>query len=261
MTCIWLGGRWFSGLAVAAAGIMVWELARIFRADAGPMALVLGLVAAAAVIAGRFLPEWGVAVVLLAPAAVWALTLRTDPWVYGAAAFAICLAAWGLITFRQTYGMVWLFWLVLVVIATDIAGYFVGRSLGGPKFWPRVSPKKTWSGIVGGWLAAALVGALFLLVTDAGRDLVWISSAVSFVSPAWRHRRKRGEAALWGQGQFQPDPRPWRADGPVRRAAGRLAGDAGGGAGGRCARGEVLTGCAGFRSSVRRARSASRRSS
>lgn len=50
--------------------------------------------------------------------------------------------------------------LVAVIAASDMAGYFVGRSVGGPKFWPRVSPKKTWSGTIGGWVAAGLVGAI-----------------------------------------------------------------------------------------------------
>ncbi len=53
-------------------------------------------------------------------------------------------------------GLVGLLWMFAVVWATDIAGYFVGRALGGPKLWPRVSPKKTWSGFLGGRLAAAL---------------------------------------------------------------------------------------------------------
>src|SRR5690606_1989766 len=76
----------------------------------------------------------------------------------------------------------WLFWLVFVVIATDVAGYFAGRAFGGPKFWPGVSPKKTWSGTAAGWMAAALVGAVFLSITTAGRDLIWISACVAFAS-------------------------------------------------------------------------------
>ena len=78
--------------------------------------------------------------------------------------------------------MVWLLWLILVVVATDIAGYFAGRALGGPKFWPAISPKKTWSGTAAGWISAAVVGLIFLLITDAGRDLIWISAAVAFAS-------------------------------------------------------------------------------
>ena len=51
-------------------------------------------------------------------------------------------------------------WLVLIVVVTDIAGYFGGRLIGGPKFWPAVSPKKTWSGTISGWVGAAVMSAL-----------------------------------------------------------------------------------------------------
>jgi phosphatidate cytidylyltransferase len=44
---------------------------------------------------------------------------------------------------------------VLLVIATDVGAYFVGRTVGGPKLWPRVSPNKTWSGLIGGMVASA----------------------------------------------------------------------------------------------------------
>ncbi|GIL38590.1 phosphatidate cytidylyltransferase [Roseiterribacter gracilis] len=48
-----------------------------------------------------------------------------------------------------------------VVWAADIGGYAVGRSLGGPKLWPRISPKKTWAGVVGGFALALLVAFLW----------------------------------------------------------------------------------------------------
>jgi phosphatidate cytidylyltransferase len=53
-------------------------------------------------------------------------------------------------------GFLAVIFLFAVVWATDIIAYFVGRALGGPKLMPRVSPKKTWSGALGGTLAAAL---------------------------------------------------------------------------------------------------------
>ena len=49
-------------------------------------------------------------------------------------------------------------WLLLVVWATDICAYVVGRSVGGPKLAPRISPGKTWSGLMGGVAGASLVG-------------------------------------------------------------------------------------------------------
>jgi phosphatidate cytidylyltransferase len=50
---------------------------------------------------------------------------------------------------------------LLVVWATDIGGYFAGRTIGGPKLWPQVSPKKTWAGAIGGFVASLAVAAGF----------------------------------------------------------------------------------------------------
>ncbi len=57
-------------------------------------------------------------------------------------------------------GLASLVWLFAVVWSTDIAAYFCGRLIGGPKLWPRVSPNKTWSGAIGGTLAATFAGGL-----------------------------------------------------------------------------------------------------
>ena len=66
--------------------------------------------------------------------------------------------------------------LVGIVIASDTAGYFAGRAVGGPKFWPAVSPNKTWSGIVGGLVAATLAG--FLCSRLLGDELGGVAGAV-----------------------------------------------------------------------------------
>ena len=54
-------------------------------------------------------------------------------------------------------------WLVLVIVATDIGAYAAGRSIGGPKLAPRISPNKTWAGLIGGAAAAAVVGMIAAL--------------------------------------------------------------------------------------------------
>jgi phosphatidate cytidylyltransferase len=51
-----------------------------------------------------------------------------------------------------------LFWLFMVVWATDIGGYVAGKLIGGPRLAPRVSPGKTWAGMVGGTFLAVAVG-------------------------------------------------------------------------------------------------------
>ncbi|WP_235829844.1 phosphatidate cytidylyltransferase [Frigidibacter oleivorans] len=196
LALIWLGGWWFAGLAVAASGLMIWELAAMLARAAPAGARRIGLLAAACLLAALVLARvwpgfgggvgywgWGWGGLMLALPLLAGLTLpmrdRAIWLIYG---IAVLQAAYGLVSFRADHGVVWLAWLVLVVVATDIAGYFAGRLIGGPKFWPRVSPKKTWAGTAGGWVAAALVGAVFLTFTDAGPDLPWISAAVALAS-------------------------------------------------------------------------------
>lgn len=58
------------------------------------------------------------------------------------------------------FGILGLLWMFAVVWATDIAAYFTGRTFGGPKLCPPISPKKTWSGFIGGVVAATLCGFL-----------------------------------------------------------------------------------------------------
>lgn len=176
-----LGGIWFQMLAVFVTAVMVWELASMIKRE-GESAMLLAAITAS-VLSG-----------LLADDASWSMLLLAVPGLAGAAmmprerltfllfALGIMAAGWGLVTFREAYGGTWLFWLVFVVVVTDVAGYFAGRIIGGPKFWPRVSPKKTWAGTVAGWIGAACVGAVFLTFTNAGRDLIWISALLSLAS-------------------------------------------------------------------------------
>lgn len=179
---IWLGGLWFASLAALVTGIMVWELARMTNPDRPSEAMQLGLLMGAAVLLARYLPGIYAAPIIAAPALVGVSLLPKHRAIFALYAIGIGLAGYGLTVFRDVYGMLWLIWLVLVVVATDIAGYFGGKMIGGRKFWPAVSPKKTWAGILCGWAAAALIGAGFLAVTDAGRDLIWISAVLSFAS-------------------------------------------------------------------------------
>ncbi len=54
--------------------------------------------------------------------------------------------------------------------------------LGGPKFWPRVSPKKTWSGTIAGWIGAALIGWIWAVWQDAGWETIGISVALAMMA-------------------------------------------------------------------------------
>lgn len=97
-------------------------------------------------------------------------------------------------------GLLGLVWMFGVVWATDIAAYFTGRALGGPKLCPAVSPKKTWSGFLGGLFAAILVG---FLVVSVGKRFglehtfgAWSTIALSAVASVASQIGDLGESAL-----------------------------------------------------------------
>ena len=66
-----------------------------------------------------------------------------------------------------------------VIMASDILGYFAGKIIGGPKFWPKVSPKKTWSGTIAGWIGAGLVALFYVANGHASGELIGISIAIA----------------------------------------------------------------------------------
>lgn len=78
---------------------------------------------------------------------------------------------------RIEVGLTQTFWVICCVIASDIGGYFVGRSIGGPKLWPIISPKKTWSGIIGGWLLALITTYIFIILFN---EIEWYFIFIAF---------------------------------------------------------------------------------
>jgi phosphatidate cytidylyltransferase len=81
-----------------------------------------------------------------------------------------------LVLLRQhdTLGVHAIMWLMLVVWATDSFAYFAGRMLGGPKLAPKLSPKKTWAGLAGGMLGAALISTVYAVLYLSG----WVGLAL-----------------------------------------------------------------------------------
>jgi phosphatidate cytidylyltransferase len=161
----WLGIVGLAGATrVTAPGVAALVIAGVClamnRLDAALVVLGVGLAAVAAIAPER--RNWAATGFLYAAAAqIASVLLRLDP-VKGFAA---------------------LMFVLLIVWVTDSGGYFAGRGIGGPKLWPRVSPKKTWAGAIGGLAASVAVAAGFVLF-DLGRmgPLLLISGALSVVS-------------------------------------------------------------------------------
>ena len=180
---MWIGGHVFHVFIAAICGVLLWETAIMLAPAARRReAVSLGVIGTASLLLVYVFPPGLALPLLFLPAFAGLRLMPRRRRVFIPFALVIMLAGWGLADLRDEFGFEWMAWLALVVVATDVFGYFAGRAFGGPKFWPRVSPKKTWSGTVAGWVAAAVVGLAFVLTGEAGIGLVGISVAVSMAS-------------------------------------------------------------------------------
>ena len=178
---VWLGGFWFHLFVALLSGVMVWELARM--TGAGDKALWPALGAGAAILVAGEIPGGFALPLLIAPGLFRAETMRGNRTQFAIFTVAIMIAGYGLMILRDEFGFIWMAWLALLVVATDVGGYFAGRMIGGPKIWPKVSPKKTWSGTVAGWALAGLVSIPFVTEkAGVGWELLGIAISLSMAS-------------------------------------------------------------------------------
>lgn len=158
LAAIWFGGALFGLFVGLAAMIVLFEWLRMALSGLGLLELAgfLGqfVVVILALFAGNGAAEIALAV-LIAAAALAALLGAASWWLVGGLAYS-GLPLVSLLALRedQDWGFAAVILVAVVVWATDIAAYFCGRAIGGPKLWPAVSPKKTWAGAIGGALAA-----------------------------------------------------------------------------------------------------------
>jgi phosphatidate cytidylyltransferase len=77
---------------------------------------------------------------------------------------------------RSPLGIELLLWVFITTWSVDIGAYFAGRTIGGPKLAPAISPNKTWAGLIGGMAAAALFGGLWTMLLDLPPILLWLAA-------------------------------------------------------------------------------------
>ncbi|MFS4439012.1 phosphatidate cytidylyltransferase [Paracoccaceae bacterium GXU_MW_L88] len=159
-----MGGWWALILVGALMGLVMREFGRMAGVKRASLETLLMVLTGVLAVLAVWDSNWLLALASLAVSGVlYIVTPRAD----GLRAFGslyVAAACAGFLAIRLGMGFWPMLWVILIVIATDVGGYFAGKRFGGPKFWPRVSPNKTWAGMIGGQALALLVTLIYALI-------------------------------------------------------------------------------------------------
>jgi phosphatidate cytidylyltransferase len=186
------GGWLFVALCTISGGVILWEWTALVsrRADARILAPGWAALIAAALLIGFHLASEACAAITIG--ALFASFLvailphaegeeasadgtseeaaASAMWAAGGVAYAgALLLAPAMLRSDPDWGLTALLFLFADVWVTDIAAYFCGRAIGGPWLWPEVSPKKTWSGAIGGLLGGVAAGVVVAYASGIGK--------------------------------------------------------------------------------------------
>ncbi|MBB5709183.1 phosphatidate cytidylyltransferase [Sphingomonas xinjiangensis] len=131
---------------------------------AGPSFLALGLLVGAVLFLGAATPRPRLA--------------------FGALYVGLPVFALLMLRERQDNGLLLTFWAMALVWACDTGAYFAGRTIGGPKLAPRISPNKTWAGFIGGLIAGTAFAFILVRLFDLPLTLALATPLLGALSQA-----------------------------------------------------------------------------
>jgi len=179
----YFGGILFIGFWTVAAVLILWEWINLVCESEQSQILAIGAVAliAASLMLGLGRPVTAIGLIALGSLGTVVLAPAARRfWCAGGVVYAgILLIAPVLLRHDPEFGLAAILLLFVVVWATDIAAYFVGRAVGGPKLMPAASPNKTWSGAIGGTLIAVIGGIVMVHLAGSGSPVA--SAAIALL--------------------------------------------------------------------------------
>ena len=173
---LWAGGAvlWILLTLMACVALVEWAgLVRAHRArlGIGLLVLLVGMSYALPML-------WGTERATLALLLIGAMGMAMFPkaWKTAVGVGYIGTAAIAILFLReQPLGFALALWTLAIVWATDIGAYFAGRAIGGLKLAPSLSPNKTWAGLIGGMIAAGVVGTLIAKFGHLPTRTLWLA--------------------------------------------------------------------------------------
>jgi phosphatidate cytidylyltransferase len=191
VAAVYWGGWLFSLLVALAAALMLaeWcEMHRVSRAWTGIACLTVGLLLL--VLPALLLPAEGDGagdLLLLAPGLLIALAIgvagAARRLILGTGILYIAIPSFALLLLNWLSWQA-VFWALAITWATDIFAYFAGRSIGGPKLAPRISPNKTWAGLAGGALGAGATGYVIAFGLGLPGLFLYTGAAMGLIAQA-----------------------------------------------------------------------------
>ena len=183
----WLGSWPFALFWLVAALLVLWEWIHLV---AGPGQKLMfsasgSALAVAALVEFRDRPIAAALLIVLGGIAALIFAQRgRRVWIVAGIGYSgMMLLSPLLLRVDDDYGFLAIVLLFAVVWATDIVAYFTGRAIGGPLLCPAISPKKTWSGAVGGTVGAMAAAVAVAHVAHAdGQDFAILGLLLSVVA-------------------------------------------------------------------------------
>lgn len=170
------GPKPFALLVIAVALIMCWEWGRVVRGEEFGLAFVVhaGTIIVAGVLAAVGLPALGGVAVAIGGIILLVMPLGPRQAMSAAGVAYVGFPTVAMLWLRAdvSLGFVAILFIFAIVWGSDIGAFAAGRTIGGPKLWPRVSPNKTWAGFLGALAAGLVSGLIFAQVVSGASSLV-----------------------------------------------------------------------------------------
>ena len=176
---IYMGDPFLNLLMLVVGSMWCWEWTTMIE-NKNPA--LYAVIYAVAMIYSLLLPLsllWLIIVVACAAFMAYKVRKEKHPLLLLLGVLYISVGMGALMWIYDVVGAVMTLWLIFAVWSVDVGGYVFGSMIGGPKLAPKISPKKTWAGLIGGVLLAATVCGGFVYLMGVNTNIFILFTAVA----------------------------------------------------------------------------------